>query len=75
MRANPADRPSSLVRKRSGAGEPLLLLHGLGLGTVHIAGYSLGARVSLELASRGRARSVVAIAPDGLRLLRNASTR
>ena len=38
----------------------------LGLSTVHIAGYSLGARVSLELASRGRARSVVAIAPDGL---------
>jgi len=119
---NPAHRTSSLVRKRSGIGEPLLLLHGvgesaagwrptqdalsksfdvividlpgfgdspalpsgvvptaaaladaierqldeLGLPTVHIAGYSLGARVSLELASRGRARSVVAIAPDGL---------
>ena len=112
----------SLVRTRSGAGEPLLLLHGvgesaagwrpiqdalsatfdvivvdlpgfgnapalprgvrptaaalasaierqlddLGLTTVHIAGYSLGARVSLELASRGRARSVIAIAPDGM---------
>ena len=122
MTTNPADRTSSLVRRRSGAGEPLLLLHGvgesaagwrpiqdalsesfdvivvdlpgfgdasalprdvvptaaafadaierqldeLGLTTVHIAGYSLGARVSLELASRGRARSVVAIAPDGL---------
>jgi len=122
MTTNPADRTRSLVRNRSGAGEPLLLLHGvgesaagwrpiqdalsksfdvivvdlpgfgaapalprgvaptaaaladaierqldeLGLSTVHIAGYSLGARVSLELASRGRARSVVAIAPDGL---------
>ena len=125
------DRTSSLVRKRSGAGEPLLLLHGvgesaagwrptqdalsksfdvivvdlpgfgdapalprgvlptaaaladaieqqldeLGLSTVHIAGYSLGARVSLELASRGRARSVVAIAPTASGLLRNGSTR
>jgi len=122
MTTSPADRTSSLVRKRSGSGEPLLLLHGvgesaagwrptqdalsksfdvivvdlpgfgdapalprgvvptaaaladaierqldeLGLTTVHIAGYSLGARVSLELGSRGRARSVVAIAPDGL---------
>ena len=122
MTPSPAARTSSLVRKRSGAGEPLLLLHGvgesaagwrptqnalsesfdvivvdlpgfgaapalpsgisptsaaladaieqqldeLGLTTVHIAGYSLGARVGLELASRGRARSVVAIAPDGL---------
>jgi len=122
MTTKPADRTSSLVRMRSGAGEPLLLLHGvgesaagwrptqealsksfdvivvdlpgfgdapalppgvlptaaaladaieqqqdqLGLTTVHLAGYSLGARVSLELASRGRARSVVAIAPDGL---------
>jgi pimeloyl-ACP methyl ester carboxylesterase len=122
MPTNTANRTRSLVRERSGAGEPLLLLHGvgesaagwrptqdalsesfdvivvdlpgfgdapalprgvvptaaaladaierqldeLGLTTVHIAGYSLGARVSLELASRGRARSVVAIAPDGL---------
>jgi len=122
MATSPTDRPMNLVRRRTGAGEPLLLLHGvgesaagwrptqdtlsrsfdvivvdlpgfgdaptlprgisptavaladaierqldeLGLTTVHIAGYSLGARVSLELASRGRARSVVAIAPDGL---------
>jgi pimeloyl-ACP methyl ester carboxylesterase len=122
MTTNPANRTKRLVRERSGAGEPLLLLHGvgesaagwrpiqdalsksfdvivvdlpgfgaapplprgvaptaaaladaierqldeLGLRTVHIAGYSLGARVSLELASRGRARSVVAISPDGL---------
>lgn len=38
----------------------------LGIGDFHVAGYSLGARVCLELATRGRIRSVVAIAPDGL---------
>ena len=38
----------------------------LGIAGFHVAGYSLGARVSLELATRGRVRSVVAIAPDGL---------
>jgi pimeloyl-ACP methyl ester carboxylesterase len=38
----------------------------LGVDRFHVAGYSLGARVALELATRGRVRSVVAIAPDGL---------
>ena len=38
----------------------------LGIGDFHVAGYSLGARVSLELATRGRIRSVIAIASDGL---------
>jgi pimeloyl-ACP methyl ester carboxylesterase len=38
----------------------------LGVTNFHVAGYSLGARVALELATRGRVRSVVAIAPDGL---------
>jgi pimeloyl-ACP methyl ester carboxylesterase len=33
---------------------------------VHVLGNSLGARLALELARRGRARSVVAIAPSGL---------
>jgi pimeloyl-ACP methyl ester carboxylesterase len=37
-----------------------------GVGTVHILGNSIGARVALELAVRGRARSVVAISPSGL---------
>jgi pimeloyl-ACP methyl ester carboxylesterase len=37
-----------------------------GVGRVHVLGNSLGARVALELAVRGRARSVVAIAPSGL---------
>src|SRR5574337_1572460 len=36
-----------------------------GLAEVHLAGNSLGAAVALELARRGRARSVVAIAPPG----------
>jgi pimeloyl-ACP methyl ester carboxylesterase len=39
-----------------------------GLDQVHILGNSLGARLALELACRGRARSVVAIAPSGLSL-------
>ena len=38
----------------------------LGVARFHVAGYSLGARVALELATRGRTRSVIAIAPDGL---------
>lgn len=37
-----------------------------GLDRVHVLGNSLGARLGLELARRGRARSVVAIAPSGL---------
>ena len=40
----------------------------LGLGRVHVLGSSLGARLALELAVRGRARSVVAISPPGLGL-------
>jgi pimeloyl-ACP methyl ester carboxylesterase len=38
----------------------------LGVTEFHVAGYSLGARVALELATRGRILSVIAIAPDGL---------
>src|SRR3712207_2917090 len=112
--------PRPLTLTRTGSGEPLLLLHGMGssqrdftavvgslaerfdvldvdlpgvgrspalderptvaaitdavertlddqgVGRVHVLGNSLGARVALELAVRGRARSVVAIAPSGL---------
>lgn len=36
-----------------------------GIGTAHVAGNSLGAYVALHLAARGRARSVVALAPAG----------
>ena len=37
----------------------------LGVGTAHFVGNSLGGALSLELAKRGRARSVVAISPGG----------
>jgi pimeloyl-ACP methyl ester carboxylesterase len=38
------------------------------VGRVHVLGNSLGARVALELAARGRARSVVSIGPSGLNI-------
>ena len=37
----------------------------LGLDTVHVVGNSMGGALALELAKRGRARTVVAIAPAG----------
>jgi pimeloyl-ACP methyl ester carboxylesterase len=37
----------------------------LGLDTAHVVGNSLGGALALELAKRGRARSVVALAPAG----------
>ena len=40
-----------------------------GLDSVHVLGNSLGGRVALELARRGRARSVVAVAPSGSNVL------
>jgi len=42
------------------------LLDELGLDSAHAAGISAGGWTALELAKRGRARSVVAIAPAGL---------
>jgi pimeloyl-ACP methyl ester carboxylesterase len=41
-------------------------LDDLGVEDYHVAGYSLGARVAIQLADTGRVRSVIAIAPDGL---------
>lgn len=41
------------------------LLDELDVGTAHFAGNSLGGALALELAKRGRARSVVAISPGG----------
>lgn len=41
------------------------LLDELGVETAHFAGNSMGGAVSLEMAKRGRARSVVAISPGG----------
>lgn len=37
----------------------------LGVSTAHVVGNSLGGALALELAKRGRARSVVALAPGG----------
>jgi pimeloyl-ACP methyl ester carboxylesterase len=37
----------------------------LGVGTAHFVGNSMGGALALELAKRGRARSVVAISPGG----------
>jgi pimeloyl-ACP methyl ester carboxylesterase len=37
----------------------------LGVGTAHFVGNSMGGSLALELAKRGRARSVVAISPGG----------
>jgi pimeloyl-ACP methyl ester carboxylesterase len=38
----------------------------LGIAQYHVAGYSLGARVAIQLAETDRVRSLIAIAPDGL---------
>jgi pimeloyl-ACP methyl ester carboxylesterase len=40
-------------------------LDAAGLATAHVVGNSLGGQVALQLAARGRARSVVAFAPGG----------
>jgi pimeloyl-ACP methyl ester carboxylesterase len=40
-------------------------LDAAGIGLAHVAGNSLGGYVALQLAERGRARSVVALAPAG----------
>ena len=41
------------------------MLDELGIDTAHFAGNSMGGAISLEMAKRGRARSVVAISPGG----------
>jgi pimeloyl-ACP methyl ester carboxylesterase len=40
-------------------------LDSIGVGTAHIVGNSMGGTLALELAKRGRARSVVALSPGG----------
>jgi pimeloyl-ACP methyl ester carboxylesterase len=58
----PGVAPTAAVLADAVEGE----LDRLGVAWFHVAGYSLGARVALELATRGHTRSVIAIAPDGL---------
>jgi len=40
-------------------------LDAIGVGSAHVVGNSMGGALALELAKRGRARSVVALAPAG----------
>ena len=51
------------------------MLDEVGWATAHLAGFSLGGWLSLELAKRGRARSVTAFAPGGATTERDARER
>jgi pimeloyl-ACP methyl ester carboxylesterase len=59
----PADKPARSIGDAADNLERLL--DDLGVGEAHVAGNSLGGALALELAKRGRARSVVAISPGG----------
>lgn len=58
----PAEEPITFERSAEAAEA---LLDELGVGTAHFVGNSMGGGIALELAKRGRARSVVALAPAG----------
>ncbi|HEX5310083.1 MAG TPA: alpha/beta fold hydrolase [Solirubrobacteraceae bacterium] len=58
----PIDAPITFQRSTDAVEE---LLDELGVGTAHFVGNSMGGGIALELAKRGRARSVVALAPAG----------
>lgn len=58
----PEDRPIGFEHSADAAEK---LLDELGVGTAHFVGNSMGGGIALELAKRGRARSVVALAPAG----------
>ncbi|HWF56399.1 MAG TPA: alpha/beta fold hydrolase [Solirubrobacteraceae bacterium] len=59
--------PSGMgLEKVADAGDSLERhLDELGVGTAHLVGNSMGGSLALELAKRGRARSVVALSPGG----------
>jgi pimeloyl-ACP methyl ester carboxylesterase len=62
----PSEHPHSIARAADFLEQHL---DELGVGSAHLAGNSLGGALALELAKRGRARSVVGISPaGGLRL-------
>ncbi len=58
----PADRPITFEHSTDAVEG---LLDEMGIGTAHFVGNSMGGGIALELAKRGRARSVVALAPAG----------
>lgn len=58
----PRERP---ITFRGSADAVEEILDAGGVGTAHLVGNSMGGGISLELAKRGRARSVVALAPAG----------
>lgn len=58
----PGDRPITFGHSTDAVES---LLDELGVGTAHFVGNSMGGGIALELAKRGRARSVVALAPAG----------
>jgi len=58
----PADQPITFERSTDAIEA---LLDELGVSTAHFVGNSMGGGIALELAKRGRARSVVALAPAG----------
>jgi pimeloyl-ACP methyl ester carboxylesterase len=58
----PTDQPITFERS---ADAVEALLQELGVGEAHFVGNSMGGGIALELAKRGRARSVVALAPAG----------
>jgi pimeloyl-ACP methyl ester carboxylesterase len=65
-RGGPAYPPGMGLEKVADAGDSLEHhLDELGVGTAHFVGNSMGGSLALELAKRGRARSVVAISPGG----------
>lgn len=58
----PAEMPITFERSADAVEE---LLNDLGVDTAHLVGNSMGGGIALELAKRGRARSVTALAPAG----------
>lgn len=58
----PIDQPISFERSTDAVERQL---DELGVGDAHFVGNSMGGGIALELAKRGRARSVVALAPAG----------
>ena len=65
-RGGPEFPSGNALRKIGDAGDSLEEhLDRLGVGTAHFVGNSMGGALALELAKRGRARSVVALSPGG----------